>query len=214
MRSPRLSFWSGRWRKTPLPLSGELQSLRGVIRRFKASLRGPEYYRAQSRESALRAYYAKRDRVLAQKSDRFRFSGAIHHLATLPEQGRNSDRRVFFAACRQYKKEERAKYGKLVDRVRKRFEKATRKRGGISGRVVREMSGCSLPDLREHVERLFLPGMSWDNWAFDGWHLDHVRPLASFDLRDPAQVRAAFHFTNLQPLWAKDNLTKRDVYTV
>jgi len=68
--------------------------------------------------------------------------------------------------------------------------------------------GCSLDKLREHIESLFKPGMSWDNHKPDGWHIDHIKPLASFNLSDPAQVKIACHYTNLQPLWAKDNQSK------
>jgi HNH endonuclease. len=50
--------------------------------------------------------------------------------------------------------------------------------------------------------------MSWDNYGRDGWHIDHIRPCASFDLTDPEQQRQCFHYTNLQPLWAADNIRK------
>ena len=49
--------------------------------------------------------------------------------------------------------------------------------------------------------------MSWENMG--EWHLDHIRPCASFDLTDPDQQRQCFHYSNLQPLWASDNLSKR-----
>jgi desulfoferrodoxin (superoxide reductase-like protein) len=52
--------------------------------------------------------------------------------------------------------------------------------------------------------------MTWDNWTTDGWHIDHIKPLASFDLTDRKQLLEACHYTNLQPLWAKDNLIKSD----
>jgi hypothetical protein len=68
--------------------------------------------------------------------------------------------------------------------------------------------GCTVPEAIAHIESLFLPGMDWSNWNLHGWHLDHKRPLVSFDLTDPEQMRLACHFTNLQPLWAIDNLTK------
>ena len=62
--------------------------------------------------------------------------------------------------------------------------------------------------LRAWIESKFLPGMTWENRR--QWHIDHIMPLAKFDLSDPAQQAAAFHYTNLQPLWAKDNLRKGD----
>lgn len=68
--------------------------------------------------------------------------------------------------------------------------------------------GCSSQQLREHLERQFLPGMTWDNYGKHGWHVDHVRPCASFDLTDPEQQHQCFHYTNLQPLWAADNIRK------
>jgi len=82
-------------------------------------------------------------------------------------------------------------------------------RGGVKkASCTMALIGCSLPELRAHLEALFLPGMTWEKYGFRGWHVDHIRPCASFDLTDPAQQRACFHYTNLQPLWAKDNLAK------
>lgn len=73
-----------------------------------------------------------------------------------------------------------------------------------------ELLGCTREQLKAHLERQFTSGMSWDNYGIKGWHIDHKRPCAAFDLTDPAQQRECFHYTNLQPLWAKDNLAKGD----
>lgn len=73
-----------------------------------------------------------------------------------------------------------------------------------------ELLGCSTEQLKIHLESQFKDGMSWNNWSFKGWHIDHIRPCSSFDLSDPAQQRECFHYTNLQPLWAMDNLKKSD----
>ena len=67
-----------------------------------------------------------------------------------------------------------------------------------------------MEELKIYLESKFLPGMTWDNWSKDGWHIDHVVPLASFDLTNKEQFDKACHYTNLQPLWAKDNLSKSD----
>jgi len=52
--------------------------------------------------------------------------------------------------------------------------------------------------------------MAWNNYGVWGWHIDHIRPISSFDLLDPEQQRAAFSYKNLQPLWASENLAKSD----
>lgn len=78
--------------------------------------------------------------------------------------------------------------------------------GTQSGRAIR-LLGCSLGHLKFHLEALFEPGMTWENRGH-GWHVDHVLPLSSFDLTDQAQLARACHFTNLQPLWARDNMAK------
>jgi hypothetical protein len=70
------------------------------------------------------------------------------------------------------------------------------------------MLGCTIDELKAHIESLFKPGMTWANWSFRGWHLDHIKPLEFFDLTDPEQLEQACHFTNLQPLWMSENLMK------
>ena len=66
--------------------------------------------------------------------------------------------------------------------------------------------GCTIEEFKARLQSLFLPGMHWNNRQ--AWHIDHRIPCARFDLTDPAQQRACFHFTNLQPLWKIDNLRK------
>ena len=68
--------------------------------------------------------------------------------------------------------------------------------------------GCSWAHLRQHLEGLFTEGMTWDNQGFTGWHIDHIIPIASFDLSIPEQQSSCFHYTNLQPLWASENMSK------
>ena len=70
--------------------------------------------------------------------------------------------------------------------------------------------GCSFYELRIHLENLFKDGMTWDNYGITGWHVDHIIPCASFDFNKPEEVSKCFHYTNLQPLWATDNIIKGD----
>lgn len=73
--------------------------------------------------------------------------------------------------------------------------------------------GCKIADLRKYLELLWQPGMSWDNYGMLGWHIDHKRPVHSFDLSKPEDQLACFHYTNLQPLWAADNIRKSNKLT-
>ena len=73
-----------------------------------------------------------------------------------------------------------------------------------------EYVGCNLQELREHLEKQFTIGMSWENQG--QWHIDHIRPCASFDLSKEEERHKCFHYTNLQPLWASDNLSKGSKY--
>jgi hypothetical protein len=72
-----------------------------------------------------------------------------------------------------------------------------------------DLIACDKLWLKAWLEIQFQPGMTWENYGA-GWHIDHIRPCASFDLTDPKQQRLCFHWTNLQPLWAAENLHKGD----
>lgn len=82
------------------------------------------------------------------------------------------------------------------------------KRDWIKGARLGTLVGCSRPDLIAHIEAQFEPGMTWENYGRGGWEMDHIRPCASFDLTDPAQQAACFHYTNLRPLWRLDNMRR------
>ena len=71
-----------------------------------------------------------------------------------------------------------------------------------------ELIGCSPKDLKAHIEKQFKAGMTWNNHSMTGWHVDHIKPCAAFDLTKPKEQRKCFNFKNLQPLWAKENYRK------
>ncbi len=71
-----------------------------------------------------------------------------------------------------------------------------------------DLIGCSIPDLKIHIEKNFKSGMSWNNWKYKGWHIDHVIPISLFDLSKAEEVLKACHFTNLQPMWSLENHKK------
>lgn len=121
---------------------------------------------------------------------------------------------------------DRANYAKNKEKILKRIRKnsatpsgkirtmirnTTRRigdRGGIKSRASLTYLGCSMDEARAHIESQWLPGMNWENHGKYGWHIDHKIPLAAFNLESEEGIKAAAHYTNLCPLWARDNLTK------
>lgn len=88
--------------------------------------------------------------------------------------------------------------------IRGRIAGALRRTGKAGSAI--GLLGCSPEDARRFIEDQFTEGMNWLNWG--DWHVDHRAPLAAFDLSDPEQLAKACHYTNLQPLWALDNMSK------
>ena len=105
---------------------------------------------------------------------------------------------------RDYQRMVSTRQGLLKNRLRARFHSVLR--GKHKPGHCLKLVGCTLDELIQHLERQFAPGMAWDN--FGDWHIDHIRPCASFDLENPEEVKACFHYSNLQPLWSIDNLRK------
>lgn len=99
---------------------------------------------------------------------------------------------------------------KLLRYLRGRLREALKKQNADKQIKTIALLGCSVKDFKLHLESLFVEGMSWNNHG--EWHVDHKRPCASFDLTDIKQQQECFHYTNLQPLWAVDNLSKNSIY--
>jgi hypothetical protein len=97
---------------------------------------------------------------------------------------------------------------RLIKRLRNRARKAIKNNIGKKSVSTLEMLGCSIEKCREFLESQFQPNMSWENHGVHGWHIDHVKPCSSFDLTNLDEQKKCFHYTNLQPLWAEDNLSK------
>lgn len=101
---------------------------------------------------------------------------------------------------------------KISSNLRRRLYGAI-KNNQKTGSAIRDL-GCSIKELKQYLEKQFYPHpktgkqMTWGNWTLKGWHIDHIKPLASFDLSDREQLLEALNYTNLQPLWSEDNLSK------
>lgn len=81
---------------------------------------------------------------------------------------------------------------------------------GIAKTIALKYIGCSREDLIKHIKSKFTEGMNWENYGVKGWHIDHIIPISSFDLSKEEEVYVMMNYINLQPLWAKDNIRKRN----
>ncbi len=97
---------------------------------------------------------------------------------------------------------------KIIGNLRSRLYKLLRFHYTSSHTL--KLIGCSIEQLKQHLETHFQVGMSWKNYG--KWHIDHIKPCCQFDLSKPKEQLKCFHYTNLQPLWAKDNLIKYKKY--
>jgi hypothetical protein len=140
----------------------------------------------REKRRALTRSKAKTPEARAVRNQKARERFATDHAFALQMRVRASVRQTLKFAARRGEAEKRpAKVGSTLDRM-----------------------PWSAPELVAHLERQFLPGMSWANMT--EWHVDHVQPLSSFRITglDCPELRAAWSLSNLRPLWARDNLKK------
>lgn len=101
---------------------------------------------------------------------------------------------------------------KMTRNLRCRFWNALKEQNAKKTCKTFDLIGCSVDQLKEYLSKKFTEGMTWENYGTRGWHIDHIKPCSKFDLRKVEEQEKCFHFTNLQPLWAFDNLSKNNKY--
>jgi hypothetical protein len=92
--------------------------------------------------------------------------------------------------------------------MRSRLWQAFKKCGLTKNERTIKLVGCNPKFLKKHIEKQFDSDMTWNNYGKNGWHIDHIKPCVSFNLLNYEEQKKCFHYTNLQPLWARDNLSK------
>lgn len=155
-----------------------------------------------------------KERILAQQKEYSYKNKDKKSLQTREWYKRNRDKAILSSIERKKRLLKNNLNYKISERIRTRIRGAIKLGFGIKKTSTLELIGCSYQELRKHLESLFLPGMSWNNYGGtknhnnESWHIDHILPCASFDLSDIEQQKKCFHYTNLQPLWGLDNLKK------
>lgn len=95
---------------------------------------------------------------------------------------------------------------KIKKNMRRRLHHVLK--GNLKADKTFALIGCSAVELKSYLESLFQEGMTWDNYSTFGWHVNHIKPCHAFNLLDSGQQKECFHYSNLRPLWWRDNLTR------
>jgi len=154
-----------------------------------------KYYKSEARNRASKRYReANKEKVRA---------------FTKSWNDRNKDKQAVYRK-RSYQKRVSTLNGRLEKNLRARLFFALNGKKKTEATI--DLLGCSVTQLKQHIASKFKKGMSWDNYGYKTWHIDHIRPCDSFDLSDEQQQKECFHYTNLQPLWAKENIRKNNKF--
>jgi hypothetical protein len=158
----------------------------------------PEKVKSQKREF----YRRHRDRLLSEMRSKYSALSPEDRRKKIGDWAKRNRTRIN-EYIREYRKDPNNHLAKVI---RNRIHTALKRGYKASSSV--SLLGCSIDFLKTYLSEKFVEGMSWENHSRDGWHVDHIIPCSMFDMSDPAQQRACFHYTNLQPLWAGLNISK------
>ena len=95
---------------------------------------------------------------------------------------------------------------RLSHSIRCSISSSIRRMGYTKKSRTYKILGCTFEELKQHLKSQFQEGMTWDNYGRDGWHIDHIYPVSK--ARDEQHLLELNHYTNLQPLWKRDNMAK------
>lgn len=171
------------------------------------------YYRCQSCQTKKnRAYWKKNRKTLLpinrQKHKRWYETNRASKLASNKAWYKANKEK----AQNYHREYERKKRKNPIYRLHQSISSALRRglKGSKNKQKWQTILGYSTEQLKQHLESLFTKGMTWKNYG--KWHIDHKRPIASFDISSQHcdDFKTCWALSNLQPLWAKDNLSKGD----
>jgi hypothetical protein len=124
----------------------------------------------------------------------------------------------------EYERQYRPKYIKekrstdikfrLISNLRSRMKTYLRSKNIKKLSATKKMIGCTPEELIKHIEKQWTTGMSWKTYGLKGWHIDHIKPISLATNASELEIGKFMHYTNLQPLWAKENIRKGNKYNV
>lgn len=163
-------------------------------------------------------YYEKHKKECNQRSKEYRLKNK-EKLKQYFIEYKNLNREKINKRNRSYKKSHQQYYNnrrktdlnfKLAGNIRARLNKILRNNIKI-GSGIKDL-GCTVSELKNYLESLFQPGMTWENYGHGKgkWNIDHIRPLISFNLSNRDEFLEANNYKNLQPMWHQDNIRKNN----
>jgi hypothetical protein len=159
------------------------------------------------KKTARKSYLKRRDKVIEKQKIYYRKNADEILLKHKKWASKNRDRINEWTENYRSTPE-----GKIAHSLRNRIRLAIKGQGAKKDKTSLKLVGCTLKFLKNHIEKKFKPGMTWENYGLLTWHLDHIKPVSKFNLLDPEEQKRCFHYTNLQPLWAKENIKKSNKY--
>ena len=208
------------WARTRAAVDGEFrEKQRENVRRYRARQRALNLPKPTGRPVILtdaqriensRASKQKYRLANTAKAKAYYLANAEKIKARVKQQSKSEHGRKLTSERHAQRKERDENYRimrKLRSSIGTRIKRYT---GNRKAAKCVELLGCSIEFFRGWIEAQFQNGMTWANHGLHTWHIDHRIPCAEFDLRDESQQRQCFHYTNLQPLWALDNIRKAD----
>jgi hypothetical protein len=189
--------------------NGELESPDQKAERIR------QYKRDWARRNPEKVAQNARKQNLRQTAEGYKARKATEYREKNPDRIRENYRRYYNSNIERVRalKNNYKKLNRLIDpcariaaNCRVRIRHALKNQNIKRSKKSIELIGCSYADLKTYIEKQFTGSMSWANYGL--WHIDHIAPCSRFNLIDEEQRNRCFHYSNMQPLWAKDNLCK------
>lgn len=197
-----------RWKRAKERLAAKPDAEKQREREKRAAI-WKRYYQ-KDREKFLEGQRARRASLPAENQERNRAKARKRSeqvRRTRTPQEKKSD----LEYKRRWINEKRASdlHFRVLSNLRARLGGAVRRRDSKkANKRTKDLVGVDWQTFCEHIERQFDNKMSWENWGKNGWHIDHIIPLAAFDLSKKKELAVASYYLNHRPMWGKDNMSK------
>ncbi len=165
----------------------------------------------ENRNKRLSRYRNSEKGQATKKAFQEKYSKTKARKESLAKYNKSEKRKLVASIYNRTTRKERFKNDKqfrFASKLRIRMLEIFKRYGAKKKNKTVELLGCDIKTAYKHIESQFKEGMTWENHSYDTWHIDHIIPVSSFDLTDKEEQKKCFHYTNLQPLWAKENLKK------